>query len=131
VFELSNNAGEKRVAEAVADFRGSFTTADVRERLAGEPNPWSVRQQLAALVETGHLDRTETPNGVATQLTARRRRTPARWSCRVSETHIRTTQHSVYSINGLSGVDSSDTEGSRHRPVTCATLPSPEGHSSR
>jgi hypothetical protein len=61
------SAGEKRVAEAVADLRGSFTTADVRERLPGDPNPRSVRWQLAALVEAGHLDRTETPNGVATQ----------------------------------------------------------------
>jgi hypothetical protein len=63
----THNAGAKRVAEAAADLRGSFTTADVRERLAGEPNPRSVRRQPVALVEAGHLNRTETPNGVATQ----------------------------------------------------------------
>ena len=61
----THSAGAKRVAEVVADLRGSFMTADVRERLAGDPNPRSVRRQPAALVEAGHLNRTETPNGVA------------------------------------------------------------------
>lgn len=36
------SADEKRAAEAVADLRGSFMTADVRERLASDPNPRSV-----------------------------------------------------------------------------------------
>ncbi len=63
----THSAGAKRVAETVADLRGSFTTPDVRERLAGESNPRSVRRRLAALVEAGHLVQTETPNGVATQ----------------------------------------------------------------
>ncbi|MEZ3118173.1 hypothetical protein RYH80_19845 [Halobaculum sp. MBLA0147] len=58
-------AGEKRVAEAIADLRGSFTVADVRGRLPGGPNSRIVSRQLAALAEPGHLNRTETPNGVA------------------------------------------------------------------
>lgn len=52
---------------AVADLRGSFKLADIRERLSSEPKLQSVRQQLAALVEADHLDRTETPNGVTNQ----------------------------------------------------------------
>jgi hypothetical protein len=52
---------------AVADLHGSFTMADVRERLSSEPNLQNVRRQLAAPVKTDHVDRTEAPSGVATQ----------------------------------------------------------------
>jgi hypothetical protein len=48
-----DSVGERQAAEAVADLRDSFTTADVRKRLVGEPNSRSVRRQLAALVEAG------------------------------------------------------------------------------
>jgi hypothetical protein len=98
----THSAGAKRVAEVVADLRGSFTTADVRERLAGDANPRSVRRQLAALVEAGHLAQTETPNGVATQFSdteapgAGQVELPS-----VGEAHP--SRHSVYPIRGLSG----------------------------
>jgi hypothetical protein len=54
-------------SHAVADLRGPFMTADVRERLSSEPNLQSVRRQLAPLVKAGHVDRTEAPSGVAAQ----------------------------------------------------------------
>jgi hypothetical protein len=120
------SAGEKRVAEAVADLRGSFTTADVRERLAGDPNPRGVRRQLAALVEAGHLNRTETPNGVATQFSdpeapgAGQVELPS-----VGDAHPdEPTQclSDTWSVR----VSGGDTGGSRHRLPPRATLPSPE-----
>ena len=120
------SAGEKRVAEAVAYLRGSFTTADVRERLVGEPDPRSVRRQLAALVEAGHLDRTETPNGVATQFSdpeapgAGQVELPS-----VGEAHPDEPTQCL-SDTWAVRVGGGDTGGSRHRPVGCATLPSPD-----
>jgi hypothetical protein len=71
---------------AVADPRGSFTAADVRERLTGDANPRSVRWQLAALVEADHLDRTEAAAWPPSSA-IRRRSVPTRRSCRVSVTH--------------------------------------------
>jgi len=97
------SAGAKRVAEVVADLRGSFTTADVRERLAGEPNPRDVRRQLAALIKAGHLDRTETPNGVATQFSDPEAPGAGQVELLMPVTHTRTTRRSVYPIRGLSG----------------------------
>jgi hypothetical protein len=120
------SAGEKRVAEAVADLRGSFTTADVRERLSGDPNPRSVRRQLAALAKAGHLNRTETPNGVANQFSdpeapgAGQVELPS-----IGDAHPDEPTQCI-SYTWAVRVGGGDSGGSRHRPVTRATLPSPE-----
>jgi hypothetical protein len=120
------SAGKKRVAEAVADLRGSLTTADVRERPAGDPNPRSVRRQLTALVEAGHLDRTETPNGVANQLSdpdapgAGQVELPS-----VGDGHPDDPTQCI-SYTWAVRVGGSDVSSSWHRSVARATLPSPD-----
>jgi hypothetical protein len=119
------SAGAKRVAEVVADLRGSFTTADVRERLAGEPNPRDVRRQLAALIKAGHLDRTETPNGVATQFSDPE--APGAGQVELLSAGDAHSDDPTQCISGTWAVRvGGDTGGSRHRPVARATLPSPD-----
>jgi hypothetical protein len=118
----THSAGEKRVA----DLCGSFTTADVRERLVGDPNPRSVRRQLATLVEGGHFDRTETPNGVANQFSdpeapgAGQVELPS-----VGDAHPDDPTQCI-SYTWSVRVGGGDTGGSRHRAVARATLPSPD-----
>ena len=120
------SAGSKRVAEVVADLRGPFTTADVRERLAGEPNPRDVRRQLAPLVEAGHLDRTETPNGVATQFSDPE--APGAGQVELlsaGDAHSDDPTQCIFYTWSVR-VGGGDTGGSRHRAMAHTTLPSPD-----
>jgi len=122
----THSTGEKRVAEAVADLRGSFTTGDVRERPAGDPNPRSVRRQLAALVEAGHLDQMETPNGVATQFSDPEMPGAGQVELpRVGKTHPDDPTQCLSDTWSVR-VGGGDTGRSRHRSVARAPLPSPE-----